>query len=88
MPTKQQYKTANELLSTNPSMIWDGVFGLYSNGDVVMTIWWNFDGTKEKFKLTINPDVSGMQYMKIRMYPYHEYLCHPFETGCMVWLQE
>ena len=43
---------------------------------------------EQVFKLTINPDVSGMQYMKIRMYPYHEYLCHPFETGCMVWLQE
>jgi len=40
------------------------------------------------FTLNLNPDVSGMQYIKIRMYPYHEYLCHQFETGCMVWLQE
>lgn len=43
---------------------------------------------EQDFKLKLNPDVSGMQYMKIRMYPYHEYLCHKFETGCMVWLQE
>jgi starch phosphorylase len=40
------------------------------------------------FKLAISPDVSGMQYMKIRMYPYHEHLCHPFEMGCMVWVEE
>ena len=43
---------------------------------------------EQVFKLSINPNVSGIQYMKIRMYPYHELLCHPFETGCMVWLQE
>lgn len=43
---------------------------------------------EQVFKLTINPDVSGMQYMKIRMYPYHEYQCHRFETGCMVWVEE
>ncbi len=40
------------------------------------------------FTIELNPDVSGMQYMKIRMYPYHENLCHKFETGCMIWLQE
>ena len=43
---------------------------------------------QQDFVLKLNPDVSGMQYLKIRMYPYHEYLCHPFETGCMVWVQE
>ena len=43
---------------------------------------------EQVFILKLNPDVSGMQYLKIRMFPYHEYLCHPFETGCMVWLQE
>ena len=43
---------------------------------------------EQAFKLTISPGVSGMQYMKIRMYPYHEHLCHPFELGCMAWVQE
>ena len=40
------------------------------------------------FRLELKPDVSGLQFMKIRMYPYHEYLCHPFETGCMVWVEK
>ena len=43
---------------------------------------------EQTFKLIISPEVSGMQYMKIRMYPYHEHLCHPFELGCMAWVQE
>ena len=43
---------------------------------------------EQTFKLVISPDVSGMQYMKIRMYPYHKHLCHPFELGCMAWVQE
>lgn len=50
------------------------------------------DGTGESneqiFSLELKPDLSGMQFMKIRMYPYHEYLCHPFEMGFMTWLQE
>jgi starch phosphorylase len=50
------------------------------------------DGTgesnKQIFSLELNPNLSGMQFMKIRMYPYHEYLCHPFEMGSMTWLQE
>ncbi|MEJ2115730.1 MAG: hypothetical protein P8X88_06720 [Gammaproteobacteria bacterium] len=39
------------------------------------------------FKLEMNPNVSGKQFIKIRMYPYHEYLCHKFEMGCMVWVE-
>tara|TARA_R110000851_G_C12805672_1_gene537933 strand:+ start:151 stop:339 length:189 start_codon:yes stop_codon:yes gene_type:complete len=56
--TKAQYRSANDILEKNPSMQWDGKFGFYSNGQCVMTIWWDFDETKEKFKLTINPDGS------------------------------
>ncbi len=41
---------------------------------------------EQTFKLIISPDVSGMQYMKIRMYPHHEHLCHPFELGYMAWV--
>ena len=44
--------------------------------------------SEQIFSIDLNPNVSGMQYIKIRMYPYHENLCHPFETGCMVWLKE
>lgn len=42
---------------------------------------------KHIFRLELNPNVSGKQFMKIRMYPHHEYLCHPFEMGCMVWVE-
>ena len=40
------------------------------------------------FRLELKPNVSGKQSVKIRMYPHHEYLCHPFETGCMVWVED
>ena len=40
------------------------------------------------FSLELDPKVSGVQYMRIRMYPYHQNLCHPFEMGKMVWLKE
>ncbi|GAB4344570.1 MAG: glycosyltransferase family 1 protein [Gammaproteobacteria bacterium] len=38
------------------------------------------------FKLHLAPTLNGLQYYKIRVYPYHPLLSHPFETGCMVWL--
>ena len=39
------------------------------------------------FSLAFDPKLSGLNYMKIRMYPHHELLCHKFEMGCMVWLE-
>jgi hypothetical protein len=57
-PTKKQYIASNDILEKNPSLIWDGSFGFYSNGQCVMTVWWDFDKTKQEFKLTINPDGS------------------------------
>lgn len=48
------------------------------------------DGDKidkeQVFTLDLKPVLSGLQYYKIRAYPYHELLTHPFETGYMVWL--
>jgi len=41
---------------------------------------------KEVFELDLVPPLSGLQYYQIRMYPYHELLTHPFETGYMVWI--
>ena len=38
------------------------------------------------FTLTHKPFTSGLQSLRIRMYPYHTLLLHRFETGCMVWL--
>lgn len=40
------------------------------------------------FSLNLDPNASGVQYLRIRMYPYHQNLCHPFETGKMIWLDK
>ena len=38
------------------------------------------------FTLDLKPDDSGMNLYKIRMFPCHELLSHPLETGYMIWL--
>lgn len=38
------------------------------------------------FHLDLRPALPGLQYYKLRIYPYHRLLGHPFETGCMLWL--
>ena len=38
------------------------------------------------FKLELYPRLSGLQYYKIRMYPFHPAQCHRFESGYMIWL--
>ncbi|GMR18455.1 MAG: glycosyltransferase family 1 protein [Gammaproteobacteria bacterium] len=45
----------------------------------------NSNGEVE-FKLDLCPTLSGLQYYRIRMYPYHKLLSHSFETGWMIWL--
>lgn len=43
-------------------------------------------GKKHEFELQLKPSMSGLSYYKLRIYPYHEYLSHPFETGKMLWI--
>jgi starch phosphorylase len=38
------------------------------------------------FTLELTPDVCGKIEYRMRVYPYHELLTHPFEMGMMVWL--
>ena len=38
------------------------------------------------FSLDLQPGLPGLQYYKIRLYPYHRLLAHRFETGFMRWL--
>jgi starch phosphorylase len=38
------------------------------------------------FQLDLQPELTGLVHYQIRMYPYHELLSHPFETGWMIWL--
>jgi starch phosphorylase len=42
----------------------------------------------QRYVLETTESIAGQQYMKIRMYPYHELLCHKFELGCMTWVEE
>ena len=45
----------------------------------------NKDG-ESIFELDFEPPLSGLQYYKLRMYPSHSSLSHPFETGHIIWL--
>ncbi len=38
------------------------------------------------FALDLEPARPGLNHYKLRMYPYHELLAHPHETGFMIWL--
>lgn len=38
------------------------------------------------FNIKLVPPLSGLQFYKMRLYPVHHLLSHPFETGRMIWL--
>lgn len=38
------------------------------------------------FSVNLQPALSGLQYYRLRAYPYHRLQTHPFETGCMIWI--
>lgn len=38
------------------------------------------------FRLDLKPSLAGLQYYKLRVYPYHSLLTHRYEMGYMVWL--
>jgi starch phosphorylase len=38
------------------------------------------------FNIKLVPPLSGLQFYKMRLYPFHHLLSHPFETGRMIWL--
>jgi starch phosphorylase len=38
------------------------------------------------FSLELKPEVCGKIEYRLRVYPHHELLTHPFEMGMMVWL--
>jgi starch phosphorylase len=43
-------------------------------------------GKEVTFSAPFHPGLSGLQHVRLRMYPYHEALGHTFEMGCMIWL--
>jgi starch phosphorylase len=38
------------------------------------------------YRLELTPELCGKLLYRVRVYPYHDLLTHPFETGLMVWL--
>jgi len=38
------------------------------------------------FELDLDPPLAGLQFYKLRLYPSHPLLSHPFETGHIIWL--
>jgi starch phosphorylase len=44
------------------------------------------DDTCTDFSVEVSPEIAGLQYYKLRMYPYNDALSHPFELGCMIWI--
>jgi len=43
------------------------------------------EGDCTEFQIELSPEIAGLQYYKLRMYPFHDALSHPFELGCMIW---
>ena len=43
-------------------------------------------GDECQYRLELTPDLCGKLLYRVRVYPYHDLLTHPFETGLMVWL--
>jgi starch phosphorylase len=41
---------------------------------------------EDLFVLELSPELCGKLEYRIRVYPCHELLTHPFETGLMIWL--
>ncbi len=41
---------------------------------------------KTIFSIALKPDLPGLQFYKLRIYPYHELCAHKFENGFMKWI--
>lgn len=44
------------------------------------------EGDNHIFELDLKPHSPGLNHYKIRVYPYHKLLSHPFELGFMLWV--
>lgn len=44
------------------------------------------EGEDHIFELQLEPENPGLNHYKLRMYPWHELLGHPFEMGSMIWI--
>jgi glycogen phosphorylase len=55
-------------------------------GQVVELMATGADGDFTEFQIELDPKIAGLQYYKLRMYPFNAALSHPFELGCMIWI--
>ncbi len=44
------------------------------------------EGNETIFEVDLKPALPGLQYYRIRIFPFHTSLSQPFETGFMIWL--
>jgi starch phosphorylase len=68
------------LLGTNDS---DGEFVVAQKVELETV---GADDNYTNFAIDTVPAIAGLQYYKLRMYPYNEALSHPFELGFMIWI--
>jgi starch phosphorylase len=55
-------------------------------GQVAELVAGESEGDYTEFQIELAPELAGLQYYKMRMYPYHEAMSHRFELGCMIWI--
>jgi starch phosphorylase len=44
------------------------------------------DSAEQRFRIDLKPGLAGMLDYRIRAYPRHELLTHPFEMGLSTWV--
>ena len=54
---EKQTKAILKEMKNNPSLLWDGEYGFYSNGNVVIDVCWNFDFCQTIYKIQF--DING-----------------------------
>ncbi len=67
-----------------------GTQSVHTNFSVHQHLQFEAAGLNDKgealFQLDLVPPLSGLQFYKLRIYPFHRLLTHRFETGHMIWL--
>ena len=75
---------------TSEDVVVECLIGREERGGFQPHRWWKLecircDHDRASYQLDAEP-LSGLQYMRLRAYPTHPLLSHPFEMGCMVWV--
>lgn len=61
----------------------EGEFVVSQKAELTVT---GADGNYTEFEIELVPEIAGLQYYKLRLYPYNDALSHPFELGYMIWV--